>query len=196
MSNLVRLYEKMGDPEKAEIYQKRVDEHRMQNPYFRFSLAREAFFDRDYETAIKHLKVAIREHKNDDEFYFLLGSVLSHERGREGGAQVDGQGRRGCGHRRGAEQILDQDRDLEGGLGEGGLSVRFSRVENREVELGHTDPFRSGESVLHVPAMVLRRTAKLHPRPMSKNCIRRETAPSGPRYTAPETTAPRGPVGA
>ncbi len=73
MSNLVSLYEKMDDPEKAEIYQKRVDEHRMRNPYFRFSLAREAFFDRDYEAAIKHLKVAIREHKNDDEFYFLLG---------------------------------------------------------------------------------------------------------------------------
>ncbi len=73
MSNLVRLYEKLGDPEKAETYQKRVDEHRMQNPYFRFSLAREAFFDHDYQTAIKHLKVAIREHKNDDEFYFLLG---------------------------------------------------------------------------------------------------------------------------
>lgn len=73
MSNLVRLYEKMGDPGKAEIYQRRVDEHRMRNPYFRFNLAREAFFDRDYDAAIKHLKVAIREHKNDDEFYFLLG---------------------------------------------------------------------------------------------------------------------------
>lgn len=73
MSNLVGLYEKLGNEEKAEIYQKRVDEHRMQNPYFRFSLAREAFFDHDYDTAIKHLKIAIREHKNDDEFYFLLG---------------------------------------------------------------------------------------------------------------------------
>jgi Flp pilus assembly protein TadD len=73
MSNLVSLYERMGDAEKAEIYRKKVDEHRMRNPYFRFSLAREAFFDRDYDTAIKHLKVAVREHKNDDEFYFLLG---------------------------------------------------------------------------------------------------------------------------
>jgi len=72
MSNLVSLYEKMGDPDKAEIYQKRVDEHRMRNPYFRFGLARDAFFDRDYETAIKHLKFAIKEHKDDDEFYFFL----------------------------------------------------------------------------------------------------------------------------
>ncbi len=73
MSNLVRLYEKMGDAKKAEIYQKRVEEHRMNNPYYRFGLAREAFFDRDYETAIDHLKHAIRRHKDDDEFYFLLG---------------------------------------------------------------------------------------------------------------------------
>ena len=73
MSNLVGLYEKMGDVEKAETYKKRVDEHRMQNPYLRFSLAREAFFDRDYDTAIEHLKHAIRKHKHDDEFYFLLG---------------------------------------------------------------------------------------------------------------------------
>lgn len=73
MSNLVGLYEKLGNEEKAEIYRKKVDEHRMRNPYFRFSLAREAFFDHDYDTAIKHLKIAIREHKNDDEFYFLLG---------------------------------------------------------------------------------------------------------------------------
>jgi len=73
MSNLVRLYELMGDAKKAEIYQKRVEEHRMNNPYFRFSLAREAFFKRDYTTAIEHLKHAIRKHKDDDEFYFLLG---------------------------------------------------------------------------------------------------------------------------
>ena len=73
MSNLVRLYELMGDAKKAEIYQKRVEEHRMNNPYFRFGLAREAFFKRDYTTAIDHLKHAIRKHKDDDEFYFLLG---------------------------------------------------------------------------------------------------------------------------
>ena len=45
----------------------------MNNPYLRFNLAREAFFDRDYDTAVNHLKTAIKKHKNDDEFYFLLG---------------------------------------------------------------------------------------------------------------------------
>lgn len=73
MSNLVRLYEMMDEPEKAETYKKRVYEHRMNNPYYRFGLAREAFFKGDYPTAIEHLKHAIRRHRDDDEFYFLLG---------------------------------------------------------------------------------------------------------------------------
>ncbi len=76
MSNLVTLYEKMGDLEKSQIYRKRVDDHRMQNPFLRFSLAREAFSSRDYDTAIEHLKHAIRRDKKEDQFYFLLG--LSH----------------------------------------------------------------------------------------------------------------------
>lgn len=73
MSNLVDLYEMMGDSDKAEVYRKRVEEHRMRNPYYRFWLAREAFFQRDYDTAIEHLKQATRWERNEDQFYFLLG---------------------------------------------------------------------------------------------------------------------------
>ena len=76
MSNLVTLYEKMGDLEKSLIYRKRVDDHRMQNPFLRFGLAREAFSNGDYDTAIEQLKQAIRRDKHVGEFYFLLG--LSH----------------------------------------------------------------------------------------------------------------------
>ena len=73
MSNLVSLYETMGDPEKAEIYQKKVDDHRMQNPYLRFSLAEEAYDNGEYDTAIEHLKHAIRRDRDEDKFFFLLG---------------------------------------------------------------------------------------------------------------------------
>ena len=45
----------------------------MHNPHLRFTLARDAFFNRDYDTAIAHLKFAIRKHKDEDEYYFLLG---------------------------------------------------------------------------------------------------------------------------
>ncbi len=73
MSNLVRLHEMRGDTEKAQKYRKKVDQHRMRNPHLRFSLAREAFENRDYDTAIEHLKHAIRKQKDEDEYYFLLG---------------------------------------------------------------------------------------------------------------------------
>jgi len=73
MSNLVGVYELVGDHEKAAVYRERVREHRLENPFYRFRLAQDAFFSRDFDTAIKHLKVAIRKRKTDDQFVFLLG---------------------------------------------------------------------------------------------------------------------------
>jgi len=72
MSNLAALYEQEGRPELSEQYRSKVESHRMRNPYYRFRLARTAFNDGDYETAIHHLKVAVRKNKNDDTFYFLM----------------------------------------------------------------------------------------------------------------------------
>lgn len=73
MSNLVALYEKLGERDKAEVYRKRVEEHRMGNPYYRFWLAQDAFYDHDYATAIEHLKFATRRNRDEDRFVFLLG---------------------------------------------------------------------------------------------------------------------------
>jgi Flp pilus assembly protein TadD len=53
-----------------------VARHRNQNPYYRYNLAREAYSVQDYDTAIGHLKYAVRKEKNEDQFYFLLG--MSH----------------------------------------------------------------------------------------------------------------------
>ena len=72
ISNLAVLYEQEGRPDLAAQYQKKVESHRMRNPYYHYQLARTAFDAGDYETAISHLKVAIRKNKNDDNFYFLL----------------------------------------------------------------------------------------------------------------------------
>ncbi len=74
MSNLATLYERRGDQERAALYRKRVIAHRQRNPYYRFQLAREAFLAQDYDGAIGHLEYAIRKKKNEDQFYFLLGS--------------------------------------------------------------------------------------------------------------------------
>jgi tetratricopeptide (TPR) repeat protein len=72
ISNLAALYEQEGRPDLAAQYQKQVESHRMRNPYYHYQLARTAFDAGDYETAINHLKVAIRKYKNDDNFYFLM----------------------------------------------------------------------------------------------------------------------------
>jgi len=73
MSNLVSLYERNGDLEKLEMYQKKVSKHRLRNPHLRYSLAREAFSAGDYSAAIEHLKSATRRVKDKAEYFFLLG---------------------------------------------------------------------------------------------------------------------------
>jgi Flp pilus assembly protein TadD len=73
MSNLANLYERRGDQERAATYRNRVADHRQRNPYYRFQIAREAFLAEDYDTAIGHLKYAVRKKQNEDQFCFLLG---------------------------------------------------------------------------------------------------------------------------
>jgi Flp pilus assembly protein TadD len=73
MSNLAGLYQQHGKHEQAAFYRDKVRAHRKRNPYYRYYLARDAFFDRDYDTAISHLKYAIRKREKEDQFYLLLG---------------------------------------------------------------------------------------------------------------------------
>ena len=74
MSDLARLYEELGDRERAAAYRKRVMHHRYLNPYYRSELARQAYTAHDYDTAIGHLKYAIHKRPKEDQFYFLLGA--------------------------------------------------------------------------------------------------------------------------
>ena len=73
MSDLARLYERLGDRERAAAYRKRVVYHRWLNPYYRYELARQAYAAHQYDAAIGHLKYAIRKRPKEDQFYFLLG---------------------------------------------------------------------------------------------------------------------------
>ena len=72
MSNLAGLYQQEGRAELAAHYRSKVKSHRKRNPYYRYQLARTAFDAGDYETAIDHLKFAVRKNKNEDNFYFLM----------------------------------------------------------------------------------------------------------------------------
>jgi Flp pilus assembly protein TadD len=72
MSNLASLYEQQGRTEEAEQYRDRVRSHRMQNPYFRYQMARTAFEEGDYDGSIEHLRYALRKKDDDDQFYSLM----------------------------------------------------------------------------------------------------------------------------
>jgi tetratricopeptide (TPR) repeat protein len=86
MSNLVGLYERMGRFDRAAEYRERVRQHRLENPYYRFRLAQDAFFERDFDGAIEHLEHAIRRQHEEHQFYFLLGLCHLME-GRDGEAR-------------------------------------------------------------------------------------------------------------
>jgi len=73
MSNLGQLYDHLGQTELADWYNRQSNRHRMRNPYYRYHLARSAFLAKDYDTAIGHLKYAVRKKKSEDTFYFLIG---------------------------------------------------------------------------------------------------------------------------
>jgi Flp pilus assembly protein TadD len=73
LSNLERLYRHEGRVELADVLRDRIRRHRLQNPYYRYFLARQAFHAGDYDGAIGHLRFAIARKKNEDRFYALLG---------------------------------------------------------------------------------------------------------------------------
>jgi Flp pilus assembly protein TadD len=75
MSNLTAIYDRRGEPKLAARYRNKVTTHRNRNPYYRFQLARVAFYAGDYDLAISHLRYAMRKNKEEDQFYALLGLV-------------------------------------------------------------------------------------------------------------------------
>lgn len=72
MSNLASLYQLQEKDELAEAYRQRVKTHRMRNPYYRYQVAREDFVNGDYQSAVDHLKYAVRHRPDESEFHALL----------------------------------------------------------------------------------------------------------------------------
>jgi len=73
MSNLGQLYKHLGQAELADWYNQQSNRHRMRNPYYRYHLARTAFYAKDYDSAIGHLKYSIKKNRDEDTFYLLMG---------------------------------------------------------------------------------------------------------------------------
>jgi len=88
LSNLSRLYERLGHVELSTRYAERVRYHRMRNPYYRHFLAREAYLEGDYSAARRHVLAAIDGEDGEDSFYFLLGQVLLQSGDRAGAREA------------------------------------------------------------------------------------------------------------
>jgi Flp pilus assembly protein TadD len=73
MSDLARLYERLGDPKRAAAFRAQLVNHRRLNPYYRYELGRQAYAAHHYDEAIGHIKYAIHKRPKEDQFYFTLG---------------------------------------------------------------------------------------------------------------------------
>lgn len=82
LSNLQFLYVKQGRDAEAEKMIARLERHRARNPYYHFSLGKEAYEQADYKGAVRHFKEAIDLKNNDSQFYTLL-SKSYEELGKE-----------------------------------------------------------------------------------------------------------------
>lgn len=77
MNNMVKLYERTGDKEKAEFYLKEVASFRERNPYYLYMIARTSYQEALYERSVKYFKAAIRRKDDDHLFYYGLALAYS-----------------------------------------------------------------------------------------------------------------------
>jgi tetratricopeptide (TPR) repeat protein len=70
--NLVTLYRNNGDDARRAIYERRIDEIRVKDPYFQFMQAEDNAKQGDYAGAVKHYWQAIRLYDGDARFYLGL----------------------------------------------------------------------------------------------------------------------------
>lgn len=72
MNNMSKLYYRIGNKEKAALYEKEVMSFRNRNPYYYFSIGKMAYDDGFFEESVKYYKEAIRKKRNEPLFYYSL----------------------------------------------------------------------------------------------------------------------------
>jgi Tfp pilus assembly protein PilF len=77
ISNLHRLYLKQGKADLADYYREKAERSRMSNPYYRFSLAGQLLENNRPDTALKHIKWAIRKYDREHRFHFLAAKIYA-----------------------------------------------------------------------------------------------------------------------
>lgn len=76
MNNLVNLYDKTGEKEKALLYKTQVASFREKNPYYQYVEGKTAYDDSLFEKSVGLFKKAIR--LKDDEHLFYYGLALAY----------------------------------------------------------------------------------------------------------------------
>lgn len=74
-SNLSRLYYQRGNVELADYYQQQVIAFRLQNPYYRFSLAQQALEKNEIPEAREHIEFALKRIKQEPRFQALAERI-------------------------------------------------------------------------------------------------------------------------
>ena len=75
MGNLATLYVNTGKKDEAAYLGELSKNYKLQNPYYRYAIARKEFQQASYDLAISQLKVAIEKHPKEHRFHHLLGLI-------------------------------------------------------------------------------------------------------------------------
>lgn len=76
MNNLSKLYDIMGDREKAAFFKDRVISFREKNPYYQYAEGKTAYEESSYDKSVYFFKKAIR--LKSDEHLFYYGLALAY----------------------------------------------------------------------------------------------------------------------
>jgi len=77
MSNLAKLYERLGQKEAAAYYGSRVEGFQKKNPYYHFSMGEEAYASRRFEDAVEHYEEALKRNSKEHHFHFALAKTYT-----------------------------------------------------------------------------------------------------------------------
>lgn len=76
-SNLASVLMTLGETERGQALLAEVEDYRLRSPYYRYHLATTAVAEGDYETALGHLRYAVRKQPKEERFHFALSVVYT-----------------------------------------------------------------------------------------------------------------------
>jgi tetratricopeptide (TPR) repeat protein len=77
MSNLSELLKKLNRDGEALVFEEKVLDFKMKNPYYHYSLGEQAYAAGDYRTSLVHYQDAIKRNSNEAHFYHALAKAYS-----------------------------------------------------------------------------------------------------------------------